>query len=112
MLHTGNSTPPLNPRVSFTLNQPSSSNVTLEWDPPSFTGGVPVSYVLVISPPRLLELPVTVETNSAQIIVPYNTPYNVTIRAVNCAGMSRESSIVDLSKPFYGQTTCTCAPSL
>ncbi|XP_064403144.1 sushi, von Willebrand factor type A, EGF and pentraxin domain-containing protein 1-like [Halichondria panicea] len=87
--------PPLNARVSSTLNQPSSSNITLYWDPPSFTGGVSVSYVLTISPTPLSKSPVTVETTSAQITVSYNTPYNVTIRAINCVGMS-ESSIVDM----------------
>ncbi len=95
--------PPLNPRVSSTQNQPSSSIITLEWDPPSSTGGVSVSYVLTISPTPLSGSPVTVETTSAQITVSYNTPYNVTIRAVNCAGMSQESLIVDLSKPFHGR---------
>ncbi len=92
--------PPLNARVSSTLNQPSSSNITLYWDPPSFTGGVSVSYVLTISPTPLSKSPVTVETTSAQITVSYNTPYNVTIRAINCVGMS-ESSIVDMSKLMY-----------
>ncbi len=57
-----------------------------------------ISYVLIISPTPLSGSPVTVETTSAQITVSYNTLYNVTIRAVNCAGMSQESSIVDLSK--------------
>ncbi len=92
-------TPPFNPNVSSIQNQPSYSSITLEWDPPSFTGGVSISYVLTISPTPLSESPVTVETTSTQITVSYNTPYYVTIRAVNCAGMSRESSIIDLSKP-------------
>ncbi|XP_064402839.1 uncharacterized protein LOC135348523 [Halichondria panicea] len=82
---------PLNPRVSFTLNQPSSSNITLDWDSPSSTGGVSVSYVLTISPTPLSGSPVTMETTSAQITVFFNTPYNVIIRAVNCAGMSDTS---------------------
>ncbi|XP_064402239.1 uncharacterized protein LOC135347988 [Halichondria panicea] len=86
---------PLNPRVSFTLNQPSSSNITLDWDSPSSTGGVSVSYVLTISLTPLSKSPVTVGTTSGQITVSYNTPYNMTIRAVNCAGMN-ETSIVDL----------------
>ncbi len=96
--------PLLNPRVSSTLNQLSSSNITLDWDSPSSTGGVSVSYVLTISPTSLSGSPVTVETTSAQITISYNTPYNVTIRAVNCAGMSQESLIVDLSKLFRGCT--------
>ncbi|XP_064403114.1 sushi, von Willebrand factor type A, EGF and pentraxin domain-containing protein 1-like [Halichondria panicea] len=83
--------PPLNPRVSSSAqNQLSSSIITLEWDPPSSTGGVSVSYVLIISLKPLSGSPVTVETTSAQITVSYNTPYNVTIRADNCAGMSND----------------------
>ncbi len=89
--------PPLNTRVSSTLNQLNSPITTLEWDPPSSTGGVSVSYVLTITPQPISELPVTVETTSEQITVSYNTPYNVTIRAENCAGMSQESSIGDIS---------------
>ena len=95
-------TRPLNPSVSFIQNQLSSSIITLEWNSPSSTGGVSVSYVLTISPTPLSGSPVTVETTSAQITVSYNTPYNVTIRAVNCAGMSQESLIVDLSKLLHG----------
>ncbi|XP_064401978.1 uncharacterized protein LOC135347818 isoform X2 [Halichondria panicea] len=87
---------PLNPRVSATQNQPSSFNITLDWDPPSSTGGVSARYVLTISPTSLSGSPVTVETTSAQITIFYNTPYNVTIRAVNCVGMSQEASIEDL----------------
>ena len=83
-------TRPLNPSISFIQNQLSSSIITLDWDPPSSTGGVSVSYVLIISPTPLSGSPVTVETTSAQIIISYNTPYNVTIRAVNCAGSSSD----------------------
>ncbi len=79
--------PPLNPRVSSIQNQPSSSIITLEWDPP-FATGVSIRYVLIISLTPLSESPVTVETTSTQITVSYKTPYNVTIKAVNCAGMS------------------------
>ncbi len=95
--------PPLNPIVSSILNQPSSSIITLEWDPPSSTGGVSVRYVLIISPTSLSGSPITVETTSTQITVSYNTHYNVMVRAVNCVGMSQESQIVDLSKLFQGR---------
>ncbi|XP_064401906.1 uncharacterized protein LOC135347787 isoform X1 [Halichondria panicea] len=90
--------PPLNTRVSSTQSQPSSSNITLEWDVPSSTGGVSVSYVLIISPTPLSGSPVTMETTSAQITVSYNIPYNVTIRAVNCIGMSNASMLLTI--PF------------
>ncbi len=91
--------PPTSPSTPILASQQSglsSSNITLEWDPPSSTaaGGVSVSYVLTISPTPLFGSPViTVETTSAQITVSYNTPYNVTIKAVNCAGMSDASML-------------------
>ncbi len=81
-------------------NMSQSSLLTLTWSPPSFTGGVSVNYTLTISPPPLSGSPVTVETTSTQITVSYNTPYTVTIRAVNCAGMSdiRETTIPSISQ--------------
>ena len=93
-VNTDPPSPSLNPRVSSTTNQPSSSTVTVEWDPPSSPGGVSVSYVLTISPPPLSQSPLTVETTSAQIAVSYNTQYNLTIRADNCAGFSNSTTLV------------------
>ncbi len=101
MISTDPPTSPSTPMVASRQNGASSSNITLEWDSPSSTGGVSVSYVLIISPTPSSRSPVTVQTTSVQIITSYNTPYNVTIRAVNCAGMSQKTSIVDLSKPFH-----------
>ncbi len=98
--HTDPPSPPLNTRVSSAQNQPNFSNITLEWDPPLSTGGVSVSYVLILSPIPLSGSSVTTETTSANIAVSYNTPYNVTIRADNCVGMN-ETRIEDLSKTFY-----------
>ncbi len=77
--------------MSSTQNQPSSSIITLDWDPPSSTGGVSVRYVLIISPTPPSGSPVTVNNTSAQITVSYNTLYDVTLRAVNCVGMSNAS---------------------
>ncbi len=79
--------------VSLQQDGVSSSLLTLTWSPPSSTGSVSVNYTLIISPPPLSGSPVTVETTSTQITVSYNTPYTVTIRAVNCAGMSSDTMI-------------------
>ena len=84
----------MNRRASVTAYQPTNSTVTVEWDPPSSPGGVSVSYVLIISPPPLSQSPLTVETTSAQITVSYNTQYNLTIRADNCAGSSNDTTLV------------------
>ena len=70
-----------------------SADLTLTWSPPFSTGGVSVSYTLIISPPPLSGSPVSVETTTVLIAVSYNTPYNVTIRAVNCAGISSDTVI-------------------
>ena len=105
MSHTGNPTSPLNPRLSSTLNQPSSSNISLDWEAPSSTGGVSIRYVLIISPTSLSGSPVTVDTTLAQITVSYNVIYNVTIRADNCAGMN-ETRIVNLSKLIKRNVHC------
>ncbi len=84
---------PLTPMVSSQQDGVNSSLLTLTWSPPSYTGGVSVSYTLIISPSPFSGSPDTVETTSTQITVSYNTPYNVTIRAVNCAGMSDDSTV-------------------
>ena len=88
--------PPLNPTLASQANQPSSSTVTVEWDPPSSPGGVSVSYVLTISPPPLSQSTLTVETTSVQITVSYNTQYNLSIRADNCAGSSGDTNFTFL----------------
>ena len=93
-VNTDPPSPPLNPRISVTAYQPTNSTVTVEWDPPSSPGGVSVSYVLTISPPPLSQSPLTVETTSAQITVSYNTQYNLTTRADNCAGSSADTMLV------------------
>ena len=85
--------PPLTPMVSSQQDGVSSSLLTLTWFPPASTGGVSVSYTLTISPPPLFGSLVTVETTSVQITVSYSTSYNVTIRAVNCAGLSDDSTV-------------------
>ena len=79
--------------VSSQQDGVNSSLLTLTWSPPSSTSGVSVSYTLTISPPPLSGSPVTVETTSTQITVSYNTPYNVTISTVNCAGVSDDSTV-------------------
>ncbi len=120
-MHTTLIRQPLHSIQEFSLhktNPCSFSNITLE---PLYTDGVSVSYVLTVSPTPLSESPVTAETTSTQITVSYNTPYNVTTRAVNCVyyiGLnSQEGQIVNLheSKPFLqysGMHALMCSFSL
>ncbi|XP_064404414.1 uncharacterized protein LOC135349740 [Halichondria panicea] len=92
--------PPLSPSTPILASQHnvvSSSIITLDWDSPSSTGGVSVTQLCPHYLPKPFSgSPVTVETTSAQITVSYNTLYNVTIRAVNCVGMSDASMLVTI----------------
>ncbi|XP_064402774.1 CUB and sushi domain-containing protein 3-like [Halichondria panicea] len=81
---------PSTPILASQHNVVSSTIITLDWESPSSTGGVSLSYVLIISPTPLSGSTVTVETTSAQIITSYNILYTVAIRAVNCAGFSSD----------------------
>ncbi|XP_064401776.1 uncharacterized protein LOC135347676 isoform X2 [Halichondria panicea] len=87
---------PSTPILASQHNVVSSTIITLDWDPPSSTGGVSVSYVLIISPTPLSGSPVTVDTTSTQIISSYNIPYTVAIRAVNCAGFSSDNIMMTM----------------
>ena len=78
--------PLLNVSLGF-QNGTSTSVVTLQWAPPTSTGGVNVSYVLTVSPPPVSWSTITTQT-STDITVSYNIQYNVTIRTESCAGSS------------------------
>ena len=69
-------------------NGTSTSVVTLQWAPPTSTGGVDVSYVLTVSPPPVSGSTITTQTSTNNITVSYNIQYHVTIRTENCAGSS------------------------
>ena len=76
-------------------NGTNTSVVTLQWAPPTSTGGVDVSYILLVSPPPALsESTITTRTNVIEITVSYNIQYNVTIRAENCVGSSQDTMVV------------------
>ena len=81
-------------------NGTSTSVVTLQWAPPTSTGGVDVSYVLTVSPPPVSGSTRSITTQtSTDITVSYNIQYNVTIRGENCAGSSQDTMVVfDLGK--------------
>ena len=80
-------------------NGTSTSVATLQWVPPTSTGGVNVSYVLTVSPPPVSSWANITTQTSTNITVSYNIQYNVTIRAENCAGSSNDTMVVfDLGK--------------
>ncbi|XP_064389990.1 uncharacterized protein LOC135337903 isoform X2 [Halichondria panicea] len=71
------------------------STITLTWDHTP-QQDVSVSYIITISPPPPFGLPSTVETTFVVINVSYNTQYNVTVRAVNCAGSSDALAVISV----------------
>ena len=83
---------PLNPMLGF-QNGTNTSVVTLQWTPPTSTGGVDVSYVLTVSPPPVSGSNITTQT-STDITVYYYIQYIVTIRAENCAGSSNGTVVM------------------
>ena len=83
---------PRNPMLEFD-NRTNTSVVTLQWAPPTSTGGVDISYVLTVSPPPVSGSTVTTQT-STDITVSYNIQYSVNIRATNCAGSSQDTTVM------------------
>ena len=69
--------------------------VTLQWNK------LPeVSFTVSVTPPSVS--PVTSTNTSARLTVMYNTRYNVSVVATNCAGES-DPYLVEL---YYGKTGC------
>ncbi len=82
-------------------DSPGYSTVTVTWDHTP-QQNVPVSYVVSIYPTPISGIPVTTDTTVILIVVSYNTSYNVTIRAQNCAGVSNALVVIitDTGKCF------------
>ena len=103
MIHIVTDPPsPLLNSMSMFENGSNVSVVTLQWTPPSTTGGVDISYVLTVSPPPVSGSSISTQGNITEITVSYNTPYNVSIRAENCAGPSDDTIVMfELGKTNY-----------
>ena len=85
---------PLNPLLVGIENGATVSIVTLLWDRFSTSGGVDIIYVLTISPPPVSGSYIATQINITEITVSYNTQYNVSIRAENCAGSSDNAIVM------------------
>ena len=69
--------------------------MTLQWDPPSDSGGVTVSYEVTVSPPGLTLI---TDGNNLTVSLNYSTLYDVTVSAVNCAGNSDPTSLLNIGE--------------
>ena len=83
-------------------NGTNASVVTLQWTPPSTTGGVDITYVLTVSPPPVSGSTITTQTRTTGFTASYNTKYTVNINAENCAGSSQNTVVMfELGKQYY-----------
>ena len=79
---------PSSPRTpSYMVHQYGRDNVTLtlQWQPPQYDGGAPVSYTITVSPGVSTVL---TSGTSVPVTVPYNVRHTVSIVATNCNGSS------------------------
>ena len=59
--------------------------LTVQWQPPQYDGGAPVSYSITVSPGVSTVL---TSGTSVPVTVPYNVMHTVSIVATNCNGSS------------------------
>ncbi|XP_064402132.1 uncharacterized protein LOC135347907 isoform X5 [Halichondria panicea] len=80
--------PPSTTRHSTSSNSADEVSVTVDWNPPTETGGRDdLTYTVTISP--LAQLSATVLTStSVNVTAQYNVDYTVSVVATNCAGNS------------------------
>ncbi len=80
--------PPSTIRHSIPSNSANGVNVSVQWDPPTETGGRDdLTYTVTVSPPAQLSATVLTST-SVTVTAQYNVDYTVSIVATNCAGNS------------------------
>ncbi len=75
-------------RHSTSNSSDNGVNVSVQWDPPTETGGRDdLTYTVTVSPPAQLSATVLTST-SVTVTAQYNVDYTVSIVATNCAGNS------------------------
>ncbi len=80
--------PPSNVRQSVLSSSADEVRVSVQWDPPTETGGRDdLTYIVTVSPPVQLSATVLTST-SVTVIAQYNVDYTVSVVATNCAGSS------------------------
>ncbi len=75
---------------SIPSNSANEVSVSVQWDPPTETGGRDdLTYTVTVSPPSQLSATVLTSTSrSVTVTVQYNVDYTVSVVATNCAGNS------------------------
>ncbi len=80
--------PPSTIRHSTPSSLANEVSVSVQWDPPTATGGrADLTYTVTISPPAQLSATVLTST-SVTVTAQYNVDYTVSVVATNCAGSS------------------------
>ena len=80
--------PPSTIRHSIASSLANKVSVSVQWDPPTETGGRDdLTYTVTISPPAQLSATVLTST-SVTVTAQYNVDYTVSVVATNCAGNS------------------------
>ena len=86
VLPLGLPSPPRTPTSTVQQYGRDSVTLTVQWEPPQYDGGAPVTYTIAISPSVG-----TFTTSGTRIMiagVPYNVIHTVSIVATNCNGSS------------------------
>ncbi|XP_064407176.1 uncharacterized protein LOC135352000 isoform X2 [Halichondria panicea] len=80
--------PPFTIRHSTLSSSANEASVSVQWNPPTETGGRDdLTYTVTISPPAQLSATVLTST-SVTVTAQYNVDYTVSVVATNCAGNS------------------------
>ncbi len=97
------------PSIRHSISSSSSIevSVSVQWDPPTETGGRDdLTYTVTISPPAQLSVTVLTST-SVTVTAQYNVDYTVSVMATNCAGNSTTAEYsFRIGKYIFFDTKC------
>ena len=80
---------PVNIHHSVVSSSAEGASVSVQWDPPTDSGGRDdLTYTVTISPPAQLSATVVTSTSVTVSAADYNENYTVSVVATNCAGNS------------------------
>ena len=91
IMHTGPSSTPVNLQYTLDTTATDSATVRLDWDPPLDDGGVAITHYQISV--NMSEPVITTDT-VATFTLNSTGEHLVQVRAVNCAGVSDDASII------------------